>query len=37
MKALEVHNLRKEFSRRDGRGKRRVDALKGVDFEIFRG
>ena len=28
MKALEVHNLRKEFTRRDGRGKRRVAALK---------
>jgi ABC-2 type transport system ATP-binding protein len=37
MKALEVHNLRKEFTRRDKRGKRRVAALKGVDFEIERG
>src|SRR6476661_3603517 len=37
MKALEVHNLRKEFTRRDSRGKRRVAALKGVDFEIERG
>ena len=37
MKALEVHNLRKEFSRRDGRGKRRVAALRGLDFEIDRG
>jgi ABC-2 type transport system ATP-binding protein len=37
MKALEVHNLRKEFTRRDGRGRRRVAALKGVDFEIQRG
>jgi ABC-2 type transport system ATP-binding protein len=37
MNALEVHNLRKEFTRRDGRGKRRVAALKGVDFEIARG
>jgi ABC-2 type transport system ATP-binding protein len=37
MKALEVHNLRKEFTRRDGRGKRRVAALKGLDFEIERG
>src|SRR5512133_3398138 len=37
MKALEVHNLRKEFTRRDGRGKRRVAALRGVDFEIERG
>jgi ABC-2 type transport system ATP-binding protein len=37
MNALEVHNLRKEFTRRDGRGKRRVAALKGVDFKIERG
>jgi ABC-2 type transport system ATP-binding protein len=37
MKALEVHNLRKEFNRRDSRGKRRVAALKGLDFEIERG
>src|SRR5881409_4011514 len=37
MQALEVHNLRKEFVRRDGRGKRRVAALKGVDFVIERG
>ncbi|MFL5933308.1 MAG: ABC transporter ATP-binding protein [Gaiellaceae bacterium] len=37
MNALEVHNLRKEFTRRDGRGKRRVAALKSVDFEIERG
>ena len=37
MNALEVHNLRKEFTRRDGRGKRRVAALKGVDFDIARG
>jgi ABC-2 type transport system ATP-binding protein len=37
MQALEVHNLRKEFVRRDGRGKRRVAALKGVDFAIGRG
>jgi len=37
MKALEVQNLRKEFTRRDGRGKRRVAALKSVDFEIERG
>jgi ABC-2 type transport system ATP-binding protein len=37
MQALEVHNLRKEFVRRDGRGKRRVAALKGVDFTIARG
>ena len=37
MQALVVHNLRKEFVRRDGRGKRRVAALKGVDFTIERG
>jgi ABC-2 type transport system ATP-binding protein len=37
MKALEVHNLRKEFTRRDGRCRRRVTALGGVDFEIQRG
>src|SRR5881398_3858202 len=37
MQALEVHNLRKEFTRRDGRGKRRVAALKGLDFVIERG
>jgi ABC-2 type transport system ATP-binding protein len=37
MNALEVHNLRKEFTRRDKRGKRRVAALKGVDFDIERG
>jgi ABC-2 type transport system ATP-binding protein len=37
MNALEVHNLRKEFTRRDGRGKRRVAALRGLDFEIERG
>ena len=34
MKALEVHNLRKEFTRRDGRGRRRVAALGGVSFEV---
>jgi len=37
MKALEVHNLRKEFTRRDGRGRRRVAALDGVSFEVERG
>jgi len=37
MKALEVHNLRKEFTRRDGRGKRRVAALRGLTFDIERG
>ena len=38
MQALEVHNLRKEFVRRDGRRKRRrVTALRGVSFEVARG
>jgi ABC-2 type transport system ATP-binding protein len=37
MKALEVENLRKEFTRRDKRGKRRVPALRGVSFEMERG
>ena len=43
MKALEVHNLRKEFFRRDAkrtRGRkrrRRVAALEGVTFTIERG
>jgi ABC-2 type transport system ATP-binding protein len=37
MKALEVHNLRKEFTRRDSRGKRRVAALGSVTFDIERG
>ena len=41
MQALEVHNLRKEFVRRDGgrrRGRRRrVEALKGVSFDVARG
>ena len=43
MKALEVHNLRKEFFRRDAertklvRRRRRVPALHGVSFEIERG
>src|SRR5437762_2557737 len=37
MQALEVHNLRKEFVRRDGRGKRRVEALRGVSFDVARG
>jgi ABC-2 type transport system ATP-binding protein len=37
MKALEVHNLRKEFTRRDGRGKRRVAALGNVSFMVERG
>jgi ABC-2 type transport system ATP-binding protein len=38
MQALEVHNLRKEFVRRDGgRSRKRVTALKGVSFDIARG
>jgi len=38
MQALEVHNLRKEFVRRDGRrGRRTVAALRGVSFEVARG
>ena len=38
MQALEVHNLRKEFVRRDGRrSRKRVTALKGVSFEVARG
>jgi ABC-2 type transport system ATP-binding protein len=38
MQALEVHNLRKEFVRRDGgRGRRRVTALRGVSFDVSRG
>src|SRR5213083_2939862 len=38
MQALEVQNLRKEFVRRDGaRGRRRVEALRGVSFEVARG
>ena len=37
MKALEVHNLRKEFVRREGRSRRRVAALGGVSFEVERG
>ena len=37
MKALEVHNLRKEFVRREGRARRRVPALGGVSFVVERG
>jgi ABC-2 type transport system ATP-binding protein len=37
MKALEVHNLRKEFVRREGRSRKRVAALGGVSFEVERG
>jgi len=35
--AVEVHNLRKEFVRREGRKRHRRAALKGVSFEIERG
>jgi ABC-2 type transport system ATP-binding protein len=35
--AVEVHNLRKEFVRREGRRRVRRAALKGVSFEIERG
>jgi ABC-2 type transport system ATP-binding protein len=35
--AVEVHNLRKEFFRREKRRRRRVAALDGVSFEIARG
>ena len=38
MLAVEVHNLRKEFRRRSGRGRRvRFAALKSVSFTIERG
>ena len=44
MHAVEVHNLRKEFIRSNGkrsgllrRNRKRVVALKGVSFEIARG
>ncbi len=37
MKAVEVHNLRKEFVRKDGRRRVRVDALRGLSFAIERG
>jgi ABC-2 type transport system ATP-binding protein len=37
MNAVEVHNLRKEFVRKDGRKRTRVDALRGLTFEIGRG
>ena len=37
MKALEVHNLRKEFVRREGRARKRVPALGGVSFDVKRG
>jgi ABC-2 type transport system ATP-binding protein len=42
MYALEVDNLRKEFTRRDGRARvrrrrRLVEALRGVSFDVMRG
>jgi ABC-2 type transport system ATP-binding protein len=37
VKAVEVHNLRKEFVRRDGARRRRVAALDGISFEIACG
>jgi ABC-2 type transport system ATP-binding protein len=37
MKAVEVHNLRKEFVRKDGRKRVRVEALRGITFDIARG
>jgi ABC-2 type transport system ATP-binding protein len=37
MNAVEVHNLRKEFVRKDGRRRVRVEALRGVTFSIERG
>ena len=37
MLAVQVHNLRKEFRRREGRRRRRVAALDGISFEIARG
>ena len=37
MNAVEVHNLRKEFVRKDGRKRTRVAALRGLTFEVTRG
>ena len=37
MKAVETHNLRKQFVRKDGRKRTRVDALRGITFELDRG
>jgi ABC-2 type transport system ATP-binding protein len=37
MNAVEVHNLRKEFVRKDGRKRTRVAALRGISFEMARG
>jgi ABC-2 type transport system ATP-binding protein len=35
--AVSVHDLRKEFVRKDGRKRTRVDALRAITFEIARG
>jgi ABC-2 type transport system ATP-binding protein len=35
--AVEVHNLRKEFVRKDGRKRTRVPALRGITLEVERG
>jgi ABC-2 type transport system ATP-binding protein len=37
MFAVEVDNLRKEFTRRENRRRRRVGALDGVSFDVARG
>jgi ABC-2 type transport system ATP-binding protein len=37
MPAVEVTNLRKEFVRKDGRKRTKVDALRGVTFTMARG
>src|SRR6187551_1000610 len=37
MKAVEVHKLRKEFVRKDGRKRVRVEALRGLAFDMERG
>src|SRR4029450_1496417 len=37
MKAVEVHKLRKEFVRKDGRKRVRVEALRGLTFAVARG
>jgi ABC-type antimicrobial peptide transport system ATPase subunit len=37
MKAVEVDNLRKEFVRKDGRKRVRVEALHGLTFAVARG
>jgi ABC-2 type transport system ATP-binding protein len=37
MSAVEVRDLRKEFVRKDGRRRVRVDALRGISFAIERG